>query len=1126
MGELDKISPDAICNAIGVMERANELATGGHKLRETQKVAIFIFMKTEDNGHISQISTGEGKTTIVSFVQALKVMQGYKGHVITSNEVLAADGVSNKKVFYDLLGITVAHNNADDKYLEGAKACYGQDIVYGSINNFQFDWLKDSFERLKTMGGLNFNQVWVMLDEIDSLLIDQGGNIAKLSGPFPGMESLRYAYINIWVALARSEIEVEEEIFVALKEKAEALNAKELLLSEELWANLEEDGRADSGITDQNIARLKLPTDDAKVQADLVRLGQLEETNHREYEEFEDELREGFLDKIKEKVKARKDSLINKSITAKHLHDYAEKSVERWIEYAFEAKYQYSENVEYKIVQDKNGERIIVPVDNQNTGVSMKNTILSNGLHQFLQIKHNLCLTYESLTSSYISNLGYILNHYVDRNAEGKVEKCRVLGVTGTLGSDAERDLLGEIFTLEFSIISTYKPKQFELFPGRIVADDKFVNTVAVSALSEIIRDRASLIVCASIRDVEAITREIRKEATGAGLNPRIKIYRDEAETYVTEETLDSRDIVIATNIAGRGTDFKTSKYLEENGGLHVIEAFLPCNKRVEDQGLGRTSRQGNYGTGQIIARVSELEELGIVFDCEHFDFPVIIEQRDQLESRRVADIRENKVKELAFKDHLFNEFKELYGKLKDDHKNDRDSKWIYVLRDLKEKWAFWLEEQEYTAEKVKAMGQVEQVAWEFEKFRAGAEEIIAGNIKHNPFYAICLAERYLEAGDKESRAKAKTELDNALAIGNDSDLLYSAHMKLFEVAIENGGQALEKFNTAVAKVFCIPVDKDKNYKEIALCHLKKAKKALNREYSYLEELITDKTKINDEKGDEENRDNKKRSEEREHPQIQNEEPTLDLILKDTVQKNEVSMEYWYSDEDIDRLGRRLEKYGVDVETQFKGRLTKDVISFLPKAEDRVDAEGDTIKGLEEGKPIFISYNIGGNAARNSGVHWVAICLVKHRGFVNVLYKDSKGDFGSNAAGVESEFKLLYGEALKFIRHLGAEQYDGSSCGPMTISNLEKMAKKIQDEGIDALVNGFRQISFIRQDEVAEVRSEHAKLLGEIVQDETNLFVKHLMARQVVLGVYLGNIDSLIGQIEGPEAERWNNNRN
>ena len=190
-------------------------------------------------------------------------------------------------------------------------------------------------------------------------------------------------------------------------------------------------------------------------------------------------------------------------------------------------------------------------------------------------------------------------------------------------------------------------------------------------------------------------------------------------------------------------------------------------------------------------------------------------------------------------------------------------------------------------------------------------------------------------------------------------------------------------------------------------------------------------------------------------------------------------IETWYSDEDIDRLGRRLEKYGVDVETQFKGRLTKDVISFLPKAEDRVDAEGDTIKGLEEGKPIFISYNIGGNAARNSGVHWVAICLVKHRGFVNVLYKDSKGDFGSNAAGVESEFKLLYGEALKFIRHLGAEQYDGSSCGPMTISNLEKMAKKIQDEGIDALVNGFRQISFIRQDEVAEVRSEHAKLLGE-----------------------------------------------
>ena len=68
------------------------------------------------------------------------------------------------------------------------------------------------------------------------------------------------------------------------------------------------------------------------------------------------------------------------------------------------------------------------------------------------------------------------------------------------------------------------------------------------------------------------------------------------------KEKLNSGDIVIATNISGRGTDYKTSEELEENGGLHVIISFLPCNQRVEDQALGRTSRQGKKGSGQIIS--------------------------------------------------------------------------------------------------------------------------------------------------------------------------------------------------------------------------------------------------------------------------------------------------------------------------------------------------------------------------------------------------------------------------------------------------------------------------------------------------------------------------------------------
>ena len=71
--------------------------------------------QTNLKGHISQIKTGEGKTTIVSILAALKVLQGHKVDVITSNQVLAADGVKEKMKFYNMLGITTSHNNPDSK---------------------------------------------------------------------------------------------------------------------------------------------------------------------------------------------------------------------------------------------------------------------------------------------------------------------------------------------------------------------------------------------------------------------------------------------------------------------------------------------------------------------------------------------------------------------------------------------------------------------------------------------------------------------------------------------------------------------------------------------------------------------------------------------------------------------------------------------------------------------------------------------------------------------------------------------------------------------------------------------------------------------------------------------------
>lgn len=217
---------DGTCKAIAILDRANELTTPGHRLRDTQIVAIlaFIFFCDDNSkGHMSQINTGEGKTTVVACVAALKVLQGSKVDILTSDMVLAAQGVDDKKRFFNTLSIDVSHNNVDEEYVNGPRTCYESDVVYGSISNFQFDYLKHHFDRLKTLGNRITKNCWAILDEVDSLIIDQGGNVAKLSQPFPGMEGLRDVYINIWKALHKAEKVVNLKYADSLKEKGREL---------------------------------------------------------------------------------------------------------------------------------------------------------------------------------------------------------------------------------------------------------------------------------------------------------------------------------------------------------------------------------------------------------------------------------------------------------------------------------------------------------------------------------------------------------------------------------------------------------------------------------------------------------------------------------------------------------------------------------------------------------------------------------------------------------------------------------------------------------------------------------------------------------------------------------------
>jgi len=178
---------------------------------------------------------------------------------------------------------------------------------------------------------------------------------------------------------------------------------------------------------------------------------------------------------------------------------------------------------------EEEDEYFVIPVDYSNTGITMRNTIWSDALHQFIQLKHNLHLTSESLTSSYISNISYI-----------KKYGNKIYGLTGTLGSEAEQELISSVYNVDYCKIPVYKPKQFLEEDGIVVADNEWEAEIAVDALKRATSGRAVLIICQTIQDVDDIVANLENIKYAEKLNIKVKSYRDESQVAVTEEHLNS----------------------------------------------------------------------------------------------------------------------------------------------------------------------------------------------------------------------------------------------------------------------------------------------------------------------------------------------------------------------------------------------------------------------------------------------------------------------------------------------------------------------------------------------------------------------------------------------------------
>ncbi|MBN9565860.1 MAG: hypothetical protein J0G29_07215, partial [Alphaproteobacteria bacterium] len=689
---------ERMAEALAVIKRAMHLALG--KTPYPVQIISALMLNFSGNGRLAEIATGQGKSLIVAAFAAIKALEGHKVDIITSSSELAERDAHEISGFYRVLGFSCDHNTRENTSKDPSEL---QQFIQNKKAIYQKDIVYGTVLKFAAD---------IIQDEQHSSGYrgDRGFSVIVVDE----VDNMLIDESSNIVRLSSNDPSYEflEPYFIAMWHQLQFINQQFERLDGELhW---------------------RMPsTEENKEEGAFVKVD-------NPYQFFIDQLI-SYGNKIFEE---------NQISIPRHLKPFVKQQIPHWAQSAISA-YNREENKDYVIYNNK-GRITIVPNDRQNTGVTQVSTSWQNGLHQFILIKHGLRLSPESLAKSFMSNMA-LFKRYTGR----------IYGMTGTLGGPAEQQFLSSIYGVDFVTMPTLTQKQYRELPPLLVPDHIWLPSIVASAQHETSKGRSVLVICDSIDSAEKV---VSKAFLEAGFPPqKIKLYtRSESnDKSAVANKIKPGEIILATNLAGRGTNVLTTKEVEANGGLHVCVTFLPSNLRVQRQAFGRTARLKNRGTAQMIIPnqygVSSIEEL--------------LQIRDQNEAIRLKKDRAFRVEQVAFKDELYQEYIQHFKKLKSIKQNKFDESGNYLclprdlscfaseteLNQLNEDWGLWLHEQEDIMEQnapdnasdeelaqVAAKNQEvrAQIRAKLEDFKKKTEEkYLSGTIIQNPSYLLKIAD-------------------------------------------------------------------------------------------------------------------------------------------------------------------------------------------------------------------------------------------------------------------------------------------------------------------------------------------------------------------------------------------------
>ena len=558
-------------------------------------------------GKIAEMMTGEGKTLVSTLPVYLNALTGKGVHLVTVNDYLAKRDRAWMAPMFEFHGLSTDCIDFHQPNSEERRKAYNADITYGTNNEFGFDYLRDNMASSKE-DLVQRAPNYAIIDEVDSVLIDDARTPLIISGPVPqgdrhefnelkplvsDLVAQQNKYLVGVLAEAKkliSEGNTKDGGFLLLRvfrgiPKNKALikflsqEGVKLLLQKtentymadnnklmpevdaELWYVIEEKNNS-IDLSDKGIAALSTNTSDEDffVLPDLgVEIGTIDAT-----EETSEE-------KAALKEKLYKDF----SIKSERIHTMNQ---------LLKAYSLFEKDVEYVVVENK-----VMIVDEQ-TGRIMDGRRYSDGLHQAIEAKENVKIEDATQTFATVTLQNYFRMYR------------KLSGMTGTAITEAGE--LWEIYKLDVVEIPTNRP---------LLRDDKqdFIYKTTREKYNAVIEDVVKLV--AQGRPVLVGTTSVEiSELLGRMLQMRkikhnilnAKLHKREAD--VVAEAGNPGIVTIATNMAGRGTDIKLSDEVKASGGLAIIGTERHDSRRVDRQLRGRAGRQGDVGSSQFYVALDD----------------------------------------------------------------------------------------------------------------------------------------------------------------------------------------------------------------------------------------------------------------------------------------------------------------------------------------------------------------------------------------------------------------------------------------------------------------------------------------------------------------------------------------